>query len=110
MITVTPVAQERLSQFLTDNKADRNVRVFFPSAGCGGQGQLSLTVDDPHDSDFTTTVGDIVYLIDLKLQQITGSVVIDFKEDGRDSGFVVDPEKVLPAVESSECGSCCGCG
>jgi Fe-S cluster assembly iron-binding protein IscA len=109
MITVTPLAQERLSQFLTENKTIRHVRVFLPSAGCGGQGQLSLTVDDPQDSDYTATVGDIIYSINKNLQEQTGKVVIDFKVDGQDSGFIVDPEKILPALDS-DCGGCGCCG
>jgi Fe-S cluster assembly iron-binding protein IscA len=108
MIAITSDAQERLSKFLTDNKAARNVRVFFPSAGCGGEGQLSLTVDEPNEGDFSVSIGDIVYCINKRLQDVTGSVKIDFKDDGRDSGFVVDPEKILPAVDS-DCGGCSGC-
>jgi Fe-S cluster assembly iron-binding protein IscA len=109
MITITPLAQEKLSNFLTENKSVHHVRIFLPSVSCSGQGQLSLTVDDPHDSDFTATIGDIVFSISKELQLITGSVAIDFKVAGMDSGFVVDSEKILPAVDS-DCGGCCGCG
>ena len=108
MINVTTEAQTRLAQFLTEKKAPRNVRVFFPSAGCGGGGLLSLTVDEPNEGDFQVTVGDIVYCINLKLQEVTGGVKIDFKDNGLDSGFVVDSEKILPAVDS-DCGGCSGC-
>jgi Fe-S cluster assembly iron-binding protein IscA len=109
MITITPDALSRLGAFLTDNKAVRRVRVFLPTAGCGGDGQLSLTVDEPTEADFSTTIGDIVFSISKDLQELTGDVKIDFKEDGRDSGFVVDSAKILPVMDSG-CGSCCGCG
>ncbi|MDR2386841.1 MAG: hypothetical protein LBE80_04550 [Deltaproteobacteria bacterium] len=108
MITITPEAQSRLDKFLTDHQAPRNVRVFFPSSGCGGGGLLSLTVDEPNEGDFSTTVGDIVYCINRKLQEVTGGVKIDFQDNGFDSGFVVDSEKILPAVDS-DCGGCSGC-
>jgi Fe-S cluster assembly iron-binding protein IscA len=108
MITISSEAQARLGKFLTDNKATRHVRVFFPSAGCGGAGLLSLTVDDPKESDYSVTIGDIVYCIDKKLQEVTGGIKIDFKDNGLDSGFVVDSDKILPAVDS-DCGGCTSC-
>ncbi|MDR1296711.1 MAG: hypothetical protein LBO05_04915 [Deltaproteobacteria bacterium] len=109
MISITDEARERLSKFLTDNKASRQIRVFYPTSGCGGDGQLSLTVDAPKDEDFSVTIGDIVYCISKDLQDVTGSVKIDFKDVGRDSGFVVDTEKILPPFESADCGGCSGC-
>jgi Fe-S cluster assembly iron-binding protein IscA len=110
MITVTPSAQERLGAFLTQNNASRRVRVFLPSAGCGGEGQLALTVDEPKADDFSVSFGDVVYCISKELQSVTGSVTIDFKDDGGNSGFVVDPEKILPPMDSDCGGGCCGCG
>ncbi|MDR0620452.1 MAG: hypothetical protein LBJ61_01010 [Deltaproteobacteria bacterium] len=107
MINVTTEAQTRLGQFLTDNKAPRNVRVFFPSTGCGGVGLLSLTVDEPNAGDFSVTIGDIVYCINRELQEVTGGVKIDFKDTGLDSGFVVDSEKILPVLDP-DCGPTCG--
>ena len=108
MIAISDAALTRLGAFLTENKSVRNVRVFLPSAGCGGDGQLALTVDDPSDKDFKTTIGDITFAISKDLQEITGDVKIDFKDDGLDSGFVVDSSKILP-VQDSGCGGCCGC-
>ncbi|MDR2300904.1 MAG: hypothetical protein LBF38_02530 [Deltaproteobacteria bacterium] len=108
MITVTPEAHSRLDKFLTEHQAARTVRVFFPSSACGGGGLLSLTVDEPNDGDFSTTVGDIVYCINRQLQEVTGGVKIDFQDNGFDSGFVVDSEKILPAIDS-DCGGCSGC-
>jgi Fe-S cluster assembly iron-binding protein IscA len=108
MITITPDALSRLSAFLTESKTVKHVRVFLASASCGGDGQLSLTVDDPTEADFSSTIGDIVFSIGKDLQELTGEVKIDFKEDGRDSGFVVESAKILPVMDSG-CGGCCGC-
>ncbi|MDR3203155.1 MAG: hypothetical protein LBV23_00190 [Deltaproteobacteria bacterium] len=108
MINVTEEAQRRLGDFLTANNSDRHVRVFLPSSCCGGEGQLSLTVDEPTAEDFSAKIGDIVYSISKNLQKTTGTVTIDFKDDGRDSGFVVDAEKILPVIDS-DCGGCSSC-
>jgi Fe-S cluster assembly iron-binding protein IscA len=109
MIKITSLAQERLKDFLTQNKATPNVRVFLPTSGCGGDGQhLSLTVDDPNDQDFSLTTGDITFSINHLLLDLTGAITIDFKDDGFDSGFVIDHQKILPPVDS-DCGGCSGC-
>ena len=38
-----------------------------------------------------------------------GKVTVDFKDDGRNSGFVVLSEKPVP-VSAPSCGSCSCCG
>ncbi|MDR0550376.1 MAG: hypothetical protein LBI10_13360 [Deltaproteobacteria bacterium] len=108
MIEITPLAHEKLSAFLTENNSSLEVRVFQPSAGCGGDSPLSLTVDGPNENDFTVKNGDLTLSIDKKLQLLTGSVTIDFQDNGIDSGFVVATEKIMPIVES-DCGGCCDC-
>jgi Fe-S cluster assembly iron-binding protein IscA len=108
MIEITPDALSRLSAFLEENKTVKHVRVFIASASCGGDGQLSLTVSDPTDADFSSTIGGIVFSISKDLKELTGDVRIDFKDDGRDSGFVVESSKILPVMDSG-CGGCCGC-
>ena len=108
MIKVTPEALSRLSTFLDENKSVKHVRIFLASASCGGDGQLSLTVSDPTDADFSSTIGDILFSIGKDLQELTGEVKIDFKEEGRNSGFVVESAKILPVMDPG-CGGCCGC-
>ncbi|MDR2142349.1 MAG: hypothetical protein LBR11_11285 [Deltaproteobacteria bacterium] len=105
MIAITPLALEKLTAFLAESKTTPQVRVFLPQAGCGGSVQLSLTVDGPSENDFSVQRGSLTLSIDKQLQQLTGSVNIDFQDDGQDSGFVVEPEKILPPVDSD----CCGC-
>ncbi|MDR1872810.1 MAG: hypothetical protein LBS60_12980 [Deltaproteobacteria bacterium] len=108
MIAITPLAHEKLTAFLTENGTTPEVRVFLPTGGCGGDGQLALAVDGPNDNDFTVKNGPLTLSIDKQLQKVTGEVTIDFKEVGRDSGFVVLTEKIMPAMDT-DCGSCCDC-
>ncbi|MDR1609196.1 MAG: hypothetical protein LBT38_12440 [Deltaproteobacteria bacterium] len=108
MIAITPLAHEKLTAFLAENQTTPQVRVFLPSGGCGGDSQLALTVDGPGAEDFSVENAGLTLSIDKKLQAITGSVTIDFQDNGFDSGFVVEPEKVLP-IQDSDCGPCCDC-
>jgi Fe-S cluster assembly iron-binding protein IscA len=108
MIEITPLAHEKLTSFLTENHATPQVRVFLPLGGCGGDNQLSLTVDGPNENDFFVKNGPLTISIDKKLQLLTGSVTIDFQEEGGDSGFIVATEKILPPADA-DCGGCCDC-
>lgn len=109
MITITPLAQEKLSAYLTENKVDLKVRVYLPECGCGDDGaQLSLALDQPDQGDITAVVGDLELFMTRDLHAQVGNVVIDFKDDGRSSGFVVESERPAPA--SSGCGGCSCCG
>jgi Fe-S cluster assembly iron-binding protein IscA len=108
MIDITPLAHEKLTSFLAENGAAPQVRVFLPSGGCGGDSQLSLTVDGPSENDFSVKSGPLTLSIDKKLQLLTGPVTIDFQEEGDDSGFVVATEKTLPA-SGADCGGCRDC-
>lgn len=110
MISITPVAQEKLTAYLTENKVDLKVRVYLPS-GCGGGGQISLAIDQPNPGDITAKAGELELFIDKALSDQVGRVTIDFKDDGRDSGFVVESEREIP-TGGDDCGcvgcSCCG--
>ncbi len=109
MISITPVAQEKLSAYLAENKIEPRVRVYLPSGGCCGGDQISLTLDQPEDGDIRIQAGDLELFMDQELFDLVGRVVVDFQDDGRDSGFVVTSERPVPAQES-ECGGCSGCG
>ena len=108
MIHITPLALPQLSDFLTEKKATPSIRVHQTSAGCGGEGFLVLSVDNPTEQDFVTTAGNLTLMIGRSLIAVTGDVTIDFKDNGMDSGFVVETQKILP-VRDDGCDGCSGC-
>ncbi|UQZ88708.1 hypothetical protein C4J81_05615 [Deltaproteobacteria bacterium Smac51] len=110
MISITPVAQEKLTSYLAENKVEPKVRVYLPSCGCSGGGdQIALTLDQPEDGDIKVQAGDLELFMSQDLFDQVGKVVIDFKDDGRNSGFIVDSEKSVPA-QAPDCGGCSCCG
>ena len=65
MISITPLAQEKLSAYLAENKVEPKVRIYLPAGDCcGGGGQISLTLDRPNDGDLTTPAGDLDLFMD----------------------------------------------
>ena len=110
MISITPVAQEKLSAYLAENKVDPKVRIYLPEGGCGGGGQVSLAIDQPNPGDVSVTAGDLELFISRDLSETLGKVTVDFKDDGHDAGFVVKSENPAPVSEASGCGGCSCCG
>ena len=109
MINITTEAQEKLKNYLAENKVEPNVRIYWPECDCSGSGdQLSLTLDEASDSDISAKFGDLNLFMAKDLSAQVGKVTIDFKDDGRNSGFVVTSEKALP-VRASSCGGSCSC-
>lgn len=109
MITITPLAHEKLSSYLDENKVAGQIRIYMPEAGCGGgESQISLTLDQPDTNDITVKVGDLELFMAKTLSEQTGKVVIDFKDTGQDSGFVVETEKSLVALPA-DCAGCTYC-
>lgn len=112
MISITPVAQEKLTGYLAENKVEPKVRIYLPSGGCCGGDRLSLALDTPDDDDIAVKAGDLELFIEQQLSDIVGKVVVDFKDEGNDSGFVVESERPAPVQSAGfECGGgCSGCG
>ncbi|MDL2226386.1 hypothetical protein LJB86_01870 [Deltaproteobacteria bacterium OttesenSCG-928-M10] len=109
MISITPLAQEKLSAYLAENKVDPKVRIYLPDCDCSGAGgQISLALDQPSDGDISHEAGGLTLFISRDLSDQLGKVVVDFKDDGRDAGFVVESEKPAP-VNVPTCGGGCSC-
>ncbi|MGL4209773.1 MAG: iron-sulfur cluster biosynthesis family protein [Candidatus Adiutrix sp.] len=110
MITITPDAQEKLTAYLAESKVAPKVRIYLPSCDCSGSGEpISLTLDEPTETDIKVQAGELELFISPELFAQTGKVEITFKDDGRNSGFVVDSEKTIDAGPSP-CSSCTSCG
>ncbi len=108
MINITPVAQEKLSAYLAENKVDPKVRVYLPECDCSGSGgQISLALDQPDVGDITAQAGELELFMTRELYDLVGKVTIDFKDDGRNSGFVVESERPVPPAPT--CGGGCSC-
>lgn len=111
MISITPVAQEKLSAYLAENKVDPKVRIYLPECDCSGAGgQISLAIDQPNPGDVSITAGDLELFMSRDLHEVLGKVKVDFKDDGNDAGFVVESENPAPTAASSCGGGCSCCG
>ena len=104
MVTVTPLAAEKISELLTEeNKVGSGLRVFVQGGGCSGF-QYGLMIDegegDP-ESDQVIESNGIRLLVDpISLRYLQGAEV-DFVDNFSGGGFT---------IKNPNAKSTCGCG
>lgn len=101
-LVVTDKAMAKVQAFRAGNKeAEGKVfRVYVQGGGCSGF-QYGFTFDDRREDDTTIQVGELTVAIDpMSLPYLKGSTV-DYMEDFRGSGFV---------VQNPNATGSCGCG
>jgi iron-sulfur cluster assembly protein len=101
MVTLTDIAQQKVSEFLsTEEHADAGLRVAVKGGGCSGF-QYQLALDEARDTDEVFDFEGIRIFVDPQsLRYVDGSVV-DYTESLMGSGFQVNNPNVVAA---------CGCG
>lgn len=101
-LTLTEKAIQKVHAFAAGNKEaeDKHLRIYVQGGGCSGF-EYGFTFDESKQDDTVLEQGGIKILLDpMSLPYLRGSTV-DFAEDFRGSGFVVQN----PNAKTS-----CGCG
>ena len=111
MITFSDKAVEKVNEFAAQmpEAEGKELRIFIQGVGCSGF-SYGFTFDEERDGDSVVESGELKVLVDSNsAPHLTGSTV-DFLEDQRGAGFVVDnPNAPAPASDCSS-GGCSGCG
>lgn len=116
MITVNPLAAEKLSAYLSENNINSPVRIAIMN-GCGGP-SLGLALDEKKETDHVSEEERFTLLIAKDLAEECGTVTVDYVEKesgcgcGGGGGFALNSEKPLPGAGGGCGGSCssgCGC-
>ncbi len=102
MLTMTEKAVEKVRGFAGQmpEAQGKSLRIFIQGGGCSGF-QYGFTFDDRQDGDTVVEASGIEVLVDPMSAQYLAGATVDYIEDFRGSGFVVDNPH---AVRS------CGCG
>jgi iron-sulfur cluster assembly accessory protein len=102
MLTMTEKAAEKVRMYAGQmpEAQGKELRIFIQGGGCSGF-QYGFTFDDRQDGDTVVESGGVTVLVDpMSAPYLTGAKV-DFVEDLRGSGFVVDNPNAVRT---------CGCG
>lgn len=101
-MTVTPAAVEKVQEFASQNEEfqGKSFRVFVEGGGCSGF-RYAFVFDDTSDQDTTWELNGVNIVVDpISMQYLRGATV-DFVNDLRGSGFVVN---------NPNASGTCGCG
>lgn len=108
MISISSRAADMVREFATatPEAEGKNLRIFIRGVGCSGFA-YGFAFDDRHEDDTVVTSSDITVIVDPQSAPHLEGAAIDFIDDQRGRGFVVDN----PNVPESSCGSggCSGC-
>ena len=108
-ISLTLAAAEVVRDLLKQRNLDESyaLRVFVSGRGCSGFEYGMGFENKPNDTDTTFECEGVKVIVDeVSLQYMTGAT-IDFIDDERGKGFLVDNPNVAPACscEGSGCGN-----
>lgn len=109
MIALTDRAADKVKEFAagTPEVEGKNLRIFVRGVGCSGFA-YGFTFDEQRDGDTVVAAGDFEVLVDPASAPHLAGASIDFVDDHRGTGFLVDN----PNTPDASCGSggCSGCG
>jgi iron-sulfur cluster insertion protein len=110
MISLSDAAVAKVKEFAaqTPETEGKDLRIFIQGIGCSGF-SYGFTFDEQRDGDTLIESGDLTVLVDRNsAPHLTGSKV-DFVDDQRGTGFMVENPN-SPVADACSSGGCSGCG
>ncbi len=102
MISLSAKAVEQVKLYASQlpEAAGKALRIFVQDGGCCGF-QYGFTFDDVQDGDTVVAASDLKVLVDPVSARYLAGATVDYVEDQRGAGFVVD---------NPNAAASCGCG
>jgi iron-sulfur cluster insertion protein len=111
MISFSDTAVAKVKEFAaqTPEAEGKNLRIFIQGVGCSGFA-YGFTFDDQRDGDTVVENGDLTVLVDPNSAPNLTGATVDFIDDQRGTGFMVDNPNQPSADACGTGGGCSGCG
>ncbi len=112
MISFSQQAIDKVREFAGQmpEAEGKELRLFIQGVGCSGY-SYGFTFDERRDGDTVVESDDLTVLIDQQSAPLLDGASVDFVEDQRGAGFVVDNPNSPDPESMGGCGSGgCGCG
>ncbi len=111
MISFSEKAIEKVQEFAAQmpDAEGKELRIFIQGVGCSGF-SYGFTFDEERDGDTVVEDGDLKVLVDSNSAPHLAGSTIDFVEDQRGAGFVVDNPNAPAPPDDCSSGGCSGCG
>ncbi len=102
MITMTPVAVEKVKGFLTEDPeaAGKVLRIFVEGGGCSGF-QYGLSFDEKRDGDEEIAFDGFKVVVDPMSQMYLKGIEVDYVDGMHGAGF---------KIQNPNASGSCGCG
>jgi iron-sulfur cluster insertion protein len=101
MITITPVAEEKIRELMREEKDTVGLRVYVKGGGCHGY-QYGMAFESKMDDDDTVIEkGDVKVIMDSQSAPLLAGCEVDFRDTVQGSGF---------AINNPQAKTTCGCG
>ena len=107
MLTLTGKAVEKVHFYSAQmpEAEGKNLRIFIQGGGCSGF-QYGFTFDEHQDGDTVVESEGIKVLVDPMSAQYLAGATVDYVEDVRGAGFIVDNPNTAGTCDCSHsCGS-----
>jgi iron-sulfur cluster insertion protein len=111
MISFSETAISKVKEFAaqTPEAEGKNLRIFIQGVGCSGF-SYGFTFDEERDGDTLIENGDLTVLVDPNSAPNLAGATVDFIDDQRGTGFMVDNPNQPAADACGTGGGCSGCG
>jgi iron-sulfur cluster assembly accessory protein len=111
MISFSETATSKVKEFAaqTPEAEGKNLRIFIQGIGCSGFA-YGFTFDEKRDGDTIVENGDLTVLVDENSAPNLTGATVDFIDDQRGTGFMVDNPNKPDAEACGTDGGCSGCG
>jgi len=111
MISFSDTAVSKVREFAaqTPEAEGKNLRIFIQGIGCSGYA-YGFTFDEKRDGDTVVENGDLMVLVDENSAPNLTGATVDFIDDQRGTGFMVDNPNKPDAEACGSGGGCSGCG
>jgi iron-sulfur cluster insertion protein len=101
MMTITPMAEQKIRELMQEEKDTVGLRVYVKGGGCHGY-QYGMAFESKRDEDDTVIEqGDVTVLMDSQSAPLLVGCEVDFHDTVQGSGF---------AIKNPQAKTTCGCG
>jgi len=87
-ITITPIARERMRQFLAQTPTAAGVRFGVKRTGCSGFAYVVDLAEAVGADDHTLDVDGVPVIVDARSLPLVEGTLIDFRREGLNASFV----------------------
>ena len=105
-MTETAAAMVRSFAEQTPEAEGKELRIFVQPGGCAGM-QYGFTFDDARDGDKVVETAGLKVLVDPGSAPYLTGAKVDYVDDQRGQGFVVDNPNAAPSCSCGASSSCC---